>query len=93
MEKEYNMDVTRYTATDTENILEVLESDGIASLMKFMELALKGLEKDVLSMDLSNKSFAELAITKAKYDGAKLLVNKLNIELNRVAALHAKGKE
>jgi hypothetical protein len=82
---------TEYSAEDTENILEIIEQPGLHSVVQFLEAHLTNLEKDVLNTDLGDTSFANLAIKKAKYEGARDLIRKLNKELNRVATLNARS--
>lgn len=71
----------KYGAVDVENILDIIDSDGLESLMKILHKQVANLEKDVLVFDLKESSFANLAIAKARLDGGKLLLSKLEQEL------------
>jgi hypothetical protein len=87
--KELNPDLKK--AVDEFYITDDIRlSEGYRYTVAFLKLQIHSLEMAVLNFDL-NKPFANLALEKAKVDGAKLLLTKLLTEVDRVAASNARG--
>ena len=70
--------VPELSSIHIENIIEIIDDDGLNSLIKLIELKVEKIGNALLTEDLSKNSFAELGIKHAKYQGAQELRNFMN---------------
>lgn len=67
-----------------EDLKDIVDHEGVKVIIDILEIAVAGLEKDVLTCDLNTQSFSNIALKLAQVQGAKKLINKLIAELTRV---------
>jgi len=83
----------KITNEDKENLLYLKESESYNTLIKMMRRIIEIEQSKVLNFNLNEKSFAQLAIAKAKAEGCAYMLNKFQEEINRVVASHTGGKD
>ena len=84
----------KITPEDRENLYEFKVNRAVSdTVMKVLEGYIELMKNDVMNFDLNKGSFANLGIYKSRVDGAAYLLNKLRMEINRVAASNAGGKD
>lgn len=66
---------------DQEDLAILSERSEWTSMKGLMRLLLEGMREDVLSVDIMDGNYSELAIRKARYDGARMLVNRIETAL------------
>jgi hypothetical protein len=67
-----------------DDLRDILDSDGMKVIFSVVEALVHNMERDVLNVDINTHSFSQLAVTKAKCDGAKLLQKRLVEEINKL---------
>lgn len=77
------MDKQGLSVVEIENLIEILDSDGIQSLLKMIDKKVNKIGESILKEDLGKTSFAQLGTTLAKYQGAQELQTYIERELKR----------
>lgn len=85
--------MSKLTDLAKSEILHLAENEGLPSLFLLITKLIGNMERDVLNMDLNEKSFAHLAIQKAKLDGAKLLEARLKAEIANLKGDKKHGRQ
>jgi hypothetical protein len=67
-----------------EDLRDIIDTDGIRGIFQLMEAVVVSMEKDVINCDINTHSFSQLAIIKAKAEGAKQLLTRTRNELKRL---------
>lgn len=84
-----------YTAVDAENIMEVVDSEAMDSIVKLLDKRVEDIGMDILNRNLQGKgsvSFADLGISQAKYQGAKDLLQYLKNNIKELKRRSIQGE-
>lgn len=68
---------------EREDLEELLNADGLRPLLRWLEAHRENLVRDVLSYDLSNGNDRELALQKARLEGADKLIKSFNLSVQK----------
>lgn len=63
----------KLSSVEHENIMEVVDTEGMDALVKLMHLKVAALGNEILKEDLKKASFANVGVQLAKFQGAQEL--------------------
>ena len=67
--------------------------EGLNEILSMMDKCVGGMERDVLNCDINTHSFSQLAVLKAKADGARMIVTKVRAELTKLKGDNKHGRD
>jgi hypothetical protein len=74
----------KMTSEEKEALRSFASTPYYGAILGLMERIIYTMERNTLDMDLKTESFANLAISKAKVDGARVIKNKLKSEIGNL---------
>lgn len=78
------MSKIRIKGASVEDLKGIISHDGVKAILSLLDAMASNKEKEVLTSNLNNESFSNIAIKLAKAQASREILNKLSAELDKL---------